>query len=82
MFYVIFYDLFGDKRDKSHDASFFDGSSQDPLMTRASAMTLGRINFALGIHKTTQKISILEIDMFHLVLAEIAELFFRLVFHK
>jgi len=70
------------ERDEGHDAGFFDGVGQNPLMAGASAVAFGRVDFALRVHKTAQKIGIFEIYLVHLILAEIANLFFLGSFHN
>ena len=44
-------------------------------MFRASAVSFWRIDFALGIHKTTDEIGILEIDFLNSILAKVTEFF-------
>lgn len=46
-------------------------------MFSTSAMALGRVNFPLGVHKTAQKVSVFIIDFIHLLVAEMASLYFH-----
>lgn len=50
-------------------------------MAGAGAVAAGRIDFALRVHEAPDEISVLEIDLIHLVLAEVAELFLLCNFH-
>ena len=56
--------------------SFFDGIGQSSLMVRACAMTLGRVDLSLGIHKAPQKIGVFVVDFVHLVVAKITSFLF------
>jgi hypothetical protein len=51
-------------------------------MMGASTMPLGGINLPLGIHKASQKIGILEVDLVDLILTKMTDLFFGYFVHK
>lgn len=66
--------LSGYERNERHHSGLLDGVGQDPLMAGAGPVSLGRINLPLGIHESSEKISVLEVYLVHLVLAEVADL--------
>ena len=72
----------GDERHECHYSGFFDGVGQFPLVAGTSAVTLGRIDLALRIHKPPQEVSILVVNFVDLVLAKKTQLFFSLVQHE
>jgi|GEM_PF-2606448 len=76
----VFCGLFDYKRNESHDASFFNCVSESSLVFGASAVPFWRINFSLGIHESSEKISVFVVNFVHLILTKMASFLFHGLF--
>ena len=74
--------LSSDKRHQRHDAGFFDGRGQNPLVAGTGPVSFRGINFPLGIHKAPQKVGVFIVYFIHFYLAKIALLFFLNFIHN
>lgn len=69
--------LFCHKRNQSHNSGFFNGVRKTPLVPGTSPMPFRRIDLALRIHKTSDKIGVFEINFVHFAFAKKTRLFFN-----
>lgn len=58
-------------REKRHSSSAFNGSAQLSLVFDASPVSFWWVNLSLKVHKPSEKISVLVVDCFDLVLTKI-----------
>lgn len=64
--------LFYYEWNQRHDAGFFDGGCQSPLVLGACPVSFRRVDFALGIGETFDQIDIFEIYFVHFYVAKMA----------